>query len=345
MSTRAFARTLPDQVNFSPGNAPANQGNLTVMMLLKTNDPYGWFLAGNKAGSTVWAMGRDSGNWFNWNDFGSGVTFNPAGHWCWVGFTRASGNSTWHFKDYTAGGAWSHTGSGFNPGNGTGPIDVIQVSGYGGGGIHILGSVAVVFTVNSALADLAVEAACTSNAADAYAVANWMTLWNQSSTATAITDVTGGGGDQSSITGTSIDSDEPPGFNWSIGPSTTPVGRALDAPWSIRGSVGRALSTPWTVRGPVGRSLDAQWAQRGSVGRTLDTPWNLRGAVGRTLDAPWALRGQISRTLGTPWTIRGKVTSNLQVLWVVNGAPPSIERLPAVGTADLTGYVTAYLYL
>lgn len=342
MSTRAFTRTLPDQVNFSPGSAPANQGNITAMVLLKTSDLYGWFLTGTKAGSSVWAMGRDTGKWFTWNDFGAGITFDPAGHWCWVGFTRSSGNARWHFKDYTAGGAWAHTDSGFNPGNGTGPIDAIQVSGYGGGGVHILGSVAVAFTANSALADLAVEAACTSNAADALAVASWMTLWNQTSTATAITDVTGGGGNQSSITGTSIDADEPPSFNWSLGPSTTPVGRTLSAPWSVRGAVAQSLSTPWAVRESIGRSLDVRWTQRGSVGRTLNTPWNVRGVTGRTLDLPWALRGQISRTLGTPWTVRAKVTSNMQLLWVVDGAPPSGERLPSVGAATLTDRITAY---
>jgi hypothetical protein len=344
MSTRAFARTLPDQVNFSPGNAPPNQNNITVMALVKSSDNYGWPISGTKAGASVWAFGRDAGNWFTWNDFGAGVAFNPAGHWCWIGFTRATGNATWHFKDYTAGGAWAHTSSGFNPGAGSGPIDAIQFSGYGGSaaGAHFVGSIAVAFTVNSALADLAVEAACTSNASDAFAVANWMTLWNQTSTATAVTDVTGGGGNQSSITGTSIDSDTPVGYNFSLGPSTTPVGRALTASWAVRGSVGQALSTPWTVRGSVGRSLDARWAQRGSVGCTLDTPWNIRGAVGRTIDLPWALRGQISRTLGTTWTVRAKVTSNLQLLWVVNGAPPSTERLPSVGAASLTEHVTAY---
>lgn len=124
--------------------------------------------------------------------------------------------------------------------------------------------------------------------------------------------------------------------------STTPVGRTLDAPWTVRGAVGRSLSTPWTVRGSVGRSLDVEWAQRGSVGRTLDTPWNVRGATGRTLDLPWTIRGQISRTLGVPWTIRAKVTSSMQLLWVVNGAPPSTARLPSVGAADLTGHVTSY---
>lgn len=124
--------------------------------------------------------------------------------------------------------------------------------------------------------------------------------------------------------------------------STTPVGRTLSAPWNIRAAVAQALSTPWTVRGSVGRSLDVRWAQRGSVGRTLDTPWNIRGVTGRTLDLPWAIRSGISRTLGTPWTIRGKVTSNMQLLWVVNGAPPSVERLPSVGTADLTGHMTSY---
>lgn len=356
MSTRAFARTLPDQVNFSPGNAPANQGNMTAMVLLKTSDLYGWFLAGNKAGSSVWAMGRDTGKWFTWNDFGAGVTFDPAGHWCWVGFTRGSGNARWHFKDYTAGGAWQHVDSGFNPGNGTGPIDAIQVSGYGGGGVHILGSVAVAFTANSALSDAAIQAACTSNAADALAAANWMTLWNQTSTATAITDVTGGGGNQSSITGTSIDADEPPSFNWSLGPSTTPVSRTLSAPWNVRSTVSRSLSAPWSLRAAVSRSLsmpwtlrasvsgslDVRWAQRAVVAQSLSVPWSVRGVVGGTLDVRWALRSQISTLLGTPWIVRKRVTSNLQTLWVVEGAPLPTTKVPSVGTAALTERVTAY---
>jgi hypothetical protein len=352
MSTRAFSRTLPDQVNFSPGGAPVNQDNMTAMALIKMSDLYGWVLTGTKAGSSVWAFGRDGGKWFTWNDFSAGATFDPAGHWCWIGFSRATGNATWHFKDYTAGGAWTHVSSGFNPGAGSGPIDSIQVSGYGGGaaGTHLNGvSVAVMFTATSAWADAKVEAACTSSAADIVTQgASWLTRWNQSSVATAIPDDIGSG-NQSSITGTTLDADEPPSYSFALSPTTTPVTSTLGVPWAIRNTVSRSVSTPWALRASVSGSLSVPWAQRATVSQSLSAPWAVRGVATGTLTAPWTLRSQISALLGTPWTVRRRVTSNLQTLWVVQGeAHPKTSNVQATLTDRVQANlgpdrITAYL--
>jgi hypothetical protein len=47
---------------------------------------------------------------------------------------------------------------------------------------------------------------------------DWAIKLNQASTATSVTDDTGGGGDQTAISGTSVDADDPPGFDYSLSP-------------------------------------------------------------------------------------------------------------------------------
>lgn len=210
-----------DYITFSVGNAPTVQGPITIAVLAHPSSASftGWAVQGMTA-SGVWAVLVDSGKLFMENDFTSGGPSHGTG-WCWYVATKASGSviPRWHMHDLTAATAWTHTNESGNVGNGTGPITSIRVgcSASGSATETFRGRIAAVAAWNSALADLSVEAACTTAASDlAAASPSWGVLLNQASTATSVTDFTGGGGNQSSLNGTAVDADEPPGWSYSL---------------------------------------------------------------------------------------------------------------------------------
>ena len=59
------------------------------------------------------------------------------------------------------------------------------------------------------------------------------------------------------------------------GASTTPVGRSLTTPFTVRQRAGRSLTTPHTVRQPAGRSLTTPHTVRQPAGRSLTTPFSI----------------------------------------------------------------------
>lgn len=214
--------TAADYITCSPGNGPAVQGPITMAVLAhpaSSSFGNGWMVQGMTA-SGVWAILCDSGVLFMENDFTSGGPSHGTG-WCWYVATKASGTVTprWHMHDLTAGTAWTHANASGTVANNTGPITAIRVgaSAAGTAAQTFRGRIAATAVWGSVLTDLQVEAACTTAASDlAAASPAWGVLLNQASTATAVTDFTGGGGNQSALSGTAVDADEPPGWSYSL---------------------------------------------------------------------------------------------------------------------------------
>lgn len=211
-----------DSITFSPGGAPPDQGPITIAVLAKSATVAGftmWMVAGRKSGTAVLGLltSNNSGpKLFAENDFGNGVA-GLSTSWRWYVMRKAAGNVQPIISVWDLSGAWSHTANSANVGDGTGPIDTLYVGSQNGSGNGWRGSIAMVAMWTSALTDGQVEARMTLNARDAYnASPSWMVRLNQASTATIVTDDTGGGGDQSAISGTSVDADDPPGFNYAL---------------------------------------------------------------------------------------------------------------------------------
>ncbi len=229
--------SVADIITFSAGNAPPDEGPITIAVLARATNLAGsfaaWMVQGRAITTPVWAIlvADNSGpKLFMESDFTAGNS-GPSLGWCWYVATKASGSSTprWHVHDLTAGTAWTHVNAGGNVPDGSGPITNILVGGNGSASTTWRGRIAAVAAWNTVLADLSVEAACTLAAADlAAANPNWGVLLNQASTVTAVTDFTGGGGNQTALSGTSVDADEPPGWDYSLStPSPVPDGIAI----------------------------------------------------------------------------------------------------------------------
>ena len=240
-----------DSITFSAGGAPPDQGPFTIAVLAKANSVAGftmWMARASKTGTAVWGMltSNNAGpKLFAENDFGNGVA-GLSTSWRWYVMTKAAGNVPPRIHVWDLSGAWSHTDNSANVGDGTGPIDTIFVGANGSGSNGWRGSIACMVTWASALSDGAVEAAMTLAALDAFnATPAWMIRLNQASTATSVTDDTGGGGNQSAISGTSVDADDPPGFNYSLSAPVKDIDAAVTV--TATGAAAATVTRPVTV--------------------------------------------------------------------------------------------------
>lgn len=229
--SRSFDPTAgADSITFSPGAAPADQGPITVAVLAKaasTSGWTGWMISGRTAGA-VWGLltsNNAGAKLFAENDFGSGVA-GLSTSWRWYVMTKASGSAIPRFHVWDLSTAWAHTNNTATVGDGTGPITTLIVGSNGANGWR--GSIACIAVWDSVLTDTQIEATMTLKASDVLAGApKWMIRLNQSSIATAVSDDTAGGGNQTAISGTTVDSDDPPGFSYSLAPTVTPNGLAI----------------------------------------------------------------------------------------------------------------------
>lgn len=130
--------------------------------------------------------------------------------WWAVFVTKAAGTATprFHFKDLTTGAAWVHedaTATTIDSSATGSSIDIGKGTLFASSAIFDLAGAAV---WNSALSDAQIEALISSNRASTsvWLAASPQALWvlDQSSTATAVTDQTGGGATETAHTGTSV---------------------------------------------------------------------------------------------------------------------------------------------
>lgn len=217
-------------VSFSAGSATFSQGPATVMALLRFDAGAAgalcYVVKGASAGGTdVWALQAFNLQMFCANDFTTGSSSLTAANYYWVGFSHASGGTPrWHIQNVQTAGAWSHTDASATVGDGTGPVTSIIVGNSSAAGSDDMrGEIAAIAVWGSALSDGAVQSACTLSAADLVTSSPaWGTLWNQASTGTSVTDITAGGGNQTAISATSVGTDEPPGWSYSLSAASLP---------------------------------------------------------------------------------------------------------------------------
>jgi len=307
--SRQFSTTAgTDSITFSVGNAPPDQGPITIAVLAKATSTAGWtgwMLAGRKSGTAVlgFLTSNNGGpRLFAENDFGNGVA-GISTSWRWYVMTKASGAAAPRMHVWDLSGAWSHTDNSATVGDGTGPIDTLIVGSQSGSSNGWRGSIAVVAADAAAWSDAQVEARCTLAAADLFAASpNWMIRLNQASTGTSVTDDTGGGGNQSAISGTSVDADDPPGFDYSLTPPAPAQGSAaftLDlhvAPTGARTSAGSAPFTLGMHAAPTGARASA-----GSAAAHLNLAGHATGSNGT------AAEGSANFVLNLATTALGEV--------------------------------------
>lgn len=370
--SRAFNGTS-DSITFAAGKAPETQGGdllggtgITIVVLAKSVSATGftaWFARGRKAGAAVWSFltSNNAGpKFFLENDFGNGVAGLTAGKWFYYVATKpnAAAVPRYHVQNVTDGGSFTHTaGTGFNVGNGVGPIDDILI------GQAFPMSVAVAAAIPDEWTDSEIEARCTLAAADLLAgigTAGWMARFNQSSTATAVVDDTANGGDQTAISGTTVDADDPPGYDYALtaspaeGTVALTLGLAV-APHGARAAAGHtdiglglaplaAGGRPGAGHVALGLNLAAVSAgARASLG-VANVPLVLTpAAVG---SRPSAGRGALGLNLavagrgGSP-SSGGSVALTLNLAVAASGGERSRSGRPRIDTSGPSGRIVS----
>lgn len=292
--------TAADAITFAAGNAPPDEGPITIAVLARAASIAGftgWMVQGRAIATPVWATLTSGVKLFMEGDFTAGNSGLSTG-WCWYVATKATGASIprWHVHDLTAGTAWSHVNAGGTVGDGSGPITNILVGGNASVNTTWRGRIAAVAAWTSALADINVESACTLLASDlANASPNWGVLLNQASTATNVTDFTGGGGDQTALSGTAVDADEPPGWDYALTASSpTPNGIAIPV------TLGTPASGLNLFPGPNGISIPVTLGDIGQRVVSTGSWWSLKSIADENRKYAEQAREEDLRPLSCP---------------------------------------------
>lgn len=302
MSRSFNGGTAADRIVFSIGNGPPDQGPITMAVLLKSSSGAAdqWILDADNGSFVKWGLLLSGGHTFIETDLGGGPAY-PTSAWFWLVITKATGSvkPRWHLQNVTTSGAWSHSDGASNVGDVGATATEIILGGQfsGGAGSTLRGSVAVAAAWTSELNDGQVEAACTLSAADLLAASpGWMVRLNQASTATSVTDDTGGGGNQASISGTAVDADEPPGFDYSLTNDVDADGtRAVTDTITGAASVDHAVSGTATVTDAVTGAATVDPGGQGTATATTATT----GAATVTHNAAGSLSVVVTAT-GAP---------------------------------------------
>lgn len=233
MAVRAF-NGGSDLINTATGALSTNTfGTFAVIVKRGTTNAWHTFLAfHNSGGDALTQYGYNNGNLTAmWKSVGPDSSTGPAAipttAWGLLIYRKATGTATGRFSLYNFSTTmWTHGAANISMGNWTAPgaSGTIRVEWQGGDRLN--GRLAARAAWNSlpwaasAAGDTAIEAAGLEASA-----ANWMAaspdamwLFNQAAVTDVVTDMTGGGADQTSRTGTTvITTDDPPGFDFSPG--------------------------------------------------------------------------------------------------------------------------------
>jgi hypothetical protein len=214
------------------GAANAGNGAVTMIALWKPN-----FGAGVNSGIVSALSGAterrsflmDTSALFADGDFSSGVSFSgTAGNFLWIAMSKAAGAAHYrmHWKNFTTAGAWTH-GEAVGAANHTDPgtSDNLKV-GANPSTSAATGDVAVAAIKLANMADLAIEAACTSALSDLIAATPAWAARFMNSAPTSIQDLIGSG-HETSRSGTITNTADPVGYNFSLGSAPVPNGAQL----------------------------------------------------------------------------------------------------------------------
>jgi hypothetical protein len=274
----------------SAGASPPDGGPITIVCLLRPTSNFVGPIRGLAGGSASYSIHSDSGKWFTDNDFSAGFGFALNSYQV-VALSKAAGSAAvrWHQTTESGGtyGAWSHA-NGPTIGDGSNPVDAITI---GLSYQRMAGQIAAIALWTSALSDGAVEALGTS------AMATWLAAgpsaaWQfNAAPALGITDLTGGGANSTSLTGTAPTLDttnEPPGWTYAGGSIVVNIGQAVTT--ATAQPVGRLKAVT------LGQALGLHAAQ--PVGRLKTYSLGLAGEA----DTATAISRLKLRSIGQPAT-------------------------------------------
>jgi hypothetical protein len=325
MVSRAFDTAAgADSITFAVGNAPPDQGPITVAVWAKSFSVIGftmWMIRGLKSGTAIWGFltSNNAGpKLFSENDFGSGVP-GLSTSWRWYILTKAAGAALPRIHVGDGLGSWTHTDDNFNVSDGSGPIDTLIVGGAGGGANGWRGSIGMVATWTSVLSDATIEATFGKSAAPVYALSpGWMARLNQASTTTPVPDDTGGGGDQTAISGTTIDSDDG-GFDYSL-VSTTPFTKDVDLRWRVLNSIVKDTDLRWRVLNTIQQDVDLQWRVLNSVTKDISVQWRVLNSFVKDHDLQWRILNTFAVDSDLQWRVLGALIKDYVLQWQVRGS-------------------------
>ncbi len=313
-----------DVINFSLGNAPPDQGPITMAVLAKMDAGSfdSWMLQATNGSTPIYgvlAVNNSGQRLYIENDFdATGASGLTAGAWRWYVVTKASGNVKPRYHVWDLSGAWTHTDGGSNVIDGTGPVTQLRVGNNVNANRNWRGLIAVAALWTSALSDGQVEAAMTLNASATLAASpTWMVRLNQGSTATSVTDDTGGGGGQSSLVGTSVSADDPGGYNYNL---TTSVDASGD-------------------RSATATATGAAAIDRNATGTVTATATRAGAA---TVDPGGQGTATAAATIAGAAAVTVNATGTLQVAAAITGATDQAVTPPATTSDGWSGLLAIY---
>lgn len=224
--SRHFEASTNDELQVSAGNVSGIDGGPITYVAVINFDGVSAFQrltrARTAALAEVWASAIDTGQMYYATGAGfvGGISGLSASTWYLYAVTKATGAST--VRDHLcvmSTDTWTHADRG-SVGDGTGPVDNLLFSDTGA---RLDAYVAAIAVYSSVLNDAAIEALRPGLAA-------WMSagpaaLWRFNDT--PVDDLTGGGANQTAISGTTVDTGvEPPSFSYSLTSSSftpTPI--------------------------------------------------------------------------------------------------------------------------
>lgn len=284
--SRHFTRTSGDYIDLGPGGAAnVDGGPGTVMVLWRPTTVHeGWLIdAENGAGGHAFAINPyvDGAIWHTMVGFRSTMAYTAGDGWRLDLWTKPAG--TVAVRGHTlllSGGGWTHTDYGASADSTNVPTTHFRVGRHFAAGGALDGDIAAMAVIGANWGDATIEAASLTTG-----LAQWLTaigadpavVWgfNQASVSDPVIDVTGGGGDQLGISGTSIATD-PPGFSYII---STPTDCAITAGLPALGAAFTEASSASGTFTAVLPALDAHL----TIGANVPPPLMAGTAVVRAL--------------------------------------------------------------
>lgn len=221
MAVRRF-NGAGDFLTFAVGNLVGiNAGAFTIAALVKKEADGGFFpmVSAEATTSSRRSLWTTSGDVLMSNTGGfnivTPVSFAQADGWAVVVVGKAVGEVLTRGHKGVIGGAWTHVAgdAGFDDGA---IVDNAKI-GTWQDGAHWPGLIGAVAMWKRQLSDVEIEMLSTGATAWVATAPDGMWLLNQTSTDTAVLDVTGNGADQTAIDGTTVElGDDPPGFSFDI---------------------------------------------------------------------------------------------------------------------------------
>jgi hypothetical protein len=326
-------------VNFSIGNAAnVSNGAFTMMTLwlMPSTSLNSGFIAALLSGTDQRSYGVDTAHLFGNNDFSSGFGTLTGAHWYWTAITKPAGAAHYrcHFKDYTAGGAWSH-GEAVGAANQTDPgtSNSLQV-GAGSAFAASTGDVAVAALWTSELADLTIEALATSALKDLMAGnPQWATRFMQSAP-TSIQDLTGGGGNETSRTGTITTTADPPAFDFSL---TAAIGQQATNrhPGKSPGKA-RFFQSPRPTNAGNVVTIDGSLTVTASRTATVAVTHTIGGSLAVTANRTATVA--VTHTVGGSLTVTASRTATVAVTHTIGGSrPTTVNRTATIAVTHTIG--------